>query len=331
MRLKRPTRRQDFEIAVFCALPREADAIRALFDSCWDDEGTPFGKAIGDVNAYSTGSIGRHNVVLVHMLGTGKANAAVAAQCRTSFTGIRLAIVAGTCGAVPVTPKGREVVLGDVIVSTGVVEYDFGQQLPEGFVRKTALLEVMGRPSIEVRAVLRKLEGIHPRKTMQKRIAGCLNNLRGGPDIAAAYPGVRSDRLFEPGYHHLDRGQSCEDCGCNGEEVVRRRLAHDQPQPLVHLGLIGSSDGSMRSGERRDEVAGREGILAFEMEAAGIWDVFPCVVIKGVSNYADGHKSKMWQWYAAATSAACTKAFLDEWEPSSASSQGTWTPTQERL
>jgi nucleoside phosphorylase len=40
---------------------------------------------------------------------------------------------------------------------------------------------------------------------------------------------------------------------------------------------------------------------------------FPCVVIKGVCDYADSHKNKKWQSYAAATAAACMKAFLEAW------------------
>jgi nucleoside phosphorylase len=51
------------------------------------------------------------------------------------------------------------------------------------------------------------------------------------------------------------------------------------------------------------------------MESAGVWDNFPCVVIKGVCDYADSHKNKKWQGYAAATAAACMKAFLKEWVP----------------
>jgi hypothetical protein len=70
-----------FEIAVICALTIEADAVEALLDQYWDEEEHSFGKAPGDPNAYSTGSIGRHNVVLAHMPIIGKvSSAAVAAQ-----------------------------------------------------------------------------------------------------------------------------------------------------------------------------------------------------------------------------------------------------------
>ena len=69
----------------------------------------------------------------------------------------------------------------------------------------------------------------------------------------------------------------------------------------------------MKSGHHRDEIAGREQVIAFEMEGAGVWDVLPSLVIKAVCDYADSHKNKNWQGYAAAVAAACTKACLNEW------------------
>jgi hypothetical protein len=70
----------------------------------------------------------------------------------------------------------------------------------------------------------------------------------------------------------------------------------------------------MKSGEDRDDIATRDGVIAFEMEGAGVWENFPAsLVIKGVCDYADSHKSKKWQNYAAATAAAVTKGFLENW------------------
>jgi hypothetical protein len=52
------------------------------------------------------------------------------------------------------------------------------------------------------------------------------------------------------------------------------------------------------------------GILCVEMEAAGLMDEFPCLVIRGICDYADSHKNKRWQPYAAATAAAYAKELL---------------------
>lgn len=68
----------------------------------------------------------------------------------------------------------------------------------------------------------------------------------------------------------------------------------------------------MKSGEHRDKIATQHNLIAFEMEASGIWDLLPCLVIKGVCDYADSHKNKYWQHYAAATAAACMRAVLEE-------------------
>jgi hypothetical protein len=52
------------------------------------------------------------------------------------------------------------------------------------------------------------------------------------------------------------------------------------------------------------------GVLCFEMEAAGLMNTFPCLVIRGICDYADSHKNKRWQSYAAAAAAACAKEVL---------------------
>lgn len=91
--------------------------------------------------------------------------------------------------------------------------------------------------------------------------------------------------------------------------------AIEAQKPVIHFGLIASGDTVMKSGEDRDKIAAQEKVIAFEMEGAGVWENFPCVVIKGVCDYADSHKNKKWQGYAAATAAACMKAFLNEWIP----------------
>ncbi len=59
--------------------------------------------------------------------------------------------------------------------------------------------------------------------------------------------------------------------------------------------------------------AKKEKVIAFEMEGAGAWDEVPCIVVKGVCDYADCHKHKGWQNFAAATAAAAVKAILERY------------------
>lgn len=73
--------------------------------------------------------------------------------------------------------------LGDVIVSDGIVQYDLGRRLPERFERKDTLLDSLGRANSE-------------RKTLQDKAAAHMDVLQSEPDLAAQYPGVTNDRLF---------------------------------------------------------------------------------------------------------------------------------------
>ncbi|KAF5269078.1 hypothetical protein FOXYS1_10 [Fusarium oxysporum] len=312
----RPKDRYGFEIAIICALSLEADAIEALFDYYWDGDGPPFGKATGDPNAYSTGVIGCHNVVLVRMPGMGKVHAATAASnCRASFPNVKIALVVGVCGVVPFKRNGEEIVLGDVVISEGIIQYDFGQRLPGRFVPKEGPLDSLGRPSQEIRGVLAQAKGIRGSQLLVSEMTRYLSILRQNPELRAEYPGVAYDRLFEASYRHSEDQKSCEQVGCDGRLVPRRRLQAmgPGPAPAIHFGLMASGDSVMKSGEDRDQNTEAKDIVAFEMEGAGVWDVLPCTVIKGACDYADSHKSKVWQRYAAATAAACTKAFLGFW------------------
>ncbi|KAH7464015.1 hypothetical protein FOMA001_g17799 [Fusarium oxysporum f. sp. matthiolae] len=318
-RSTRPNDRRGFEIAIICALPLEADTVEALFDHHWDDDGLPFPKAAGDPNAYSIGVIGCHNVVLIRMPGMGKVNAAaVASNCRASFPNIKIALVVGICGVVPFRRNGEEIVLGDVVISDGIVQYDFGRRLPGRFVPKDGLLDSLGRPNQEIRGVLAQAKGTWGRRRLTSEMASYLSILRQELELRAEYPGFSDDRLFEASYRHSEDQKSCEQIGCNGKLVPRRRLqaTGTDPTPAIHFGLIASGDSVMKSGEDRDRNAEGGDIVAFEMEGAGVWDILPCIVIKGACDYADSHKSKVWQRYAAATAAACTKAFLGFWMPS---------------
>ncbi|RSL48978.1 hypothetical protein CEP54_012655 [Fusarium duplospermum] len=53
-----------------------------------------------------------------------------------------------------------------------------------------------------------------------------------------------------------------------------------------------------------------EECLCVEMEAAGLMNTFPCLVIRGICHYADSHKNDRWQRYAAATAAAFAAELL---------------------
>jgi nucleoside phosphorylase len=336
----RQTKRSQFTIAIFCALPSEADAVSEIFEEIFDEEVEKCHKAIGDDNAYTLGRILHHNVVLVHMAGMGKGAASQAASCiRSSYPEIKLALVVGICGGVPSLLAGKEdLILGDVVISEGIVQYDFGRQFPDAFLSK-ARPEL---PGPKIRGLLAKLRGLRGRERIETKLSRHLKILQNklGPE-RAGYPGVDKDELFQSTYRHKHqesavcklcracehgmgpvceeaRALTCQQLGCQKELLVSRTRLQEAlvngcpPKAKVQFGFVGSGDTVMKSGQHRDQTATQHSLIAFEMEASGVWDILPCIVIKGVCDYADSHKNKLWQYYAAATAAACMRAFLEE-------------------
>ncbi|KAI7758976.1 hypothetical protein LZL87_009971 [Fusarium oxysporum] len=344
----KPECRQDFRIAIFCALVLESDTVISLMDQQWDRK--EYGKVVLDPNSYTLGALGAHNVVLIHLPGMGKGVAASAASsCRISFPGIRLALVVGVCGGVPFGPHNIERILGDVVISDGLVQYDFGRQFPNDFKRKRTLHDSHGRPNSEIRGFLARLGGREARRKILTAARGYLLSLQATEEALGAalyqYPGAAEDVLHQPlslhkhlqaatcpewektcgtvGACDLARTLDCQQLNCGFSQLVPRQrlnvysgdISQGPSDSLeLHIGTVASGDKVMKSGEERDKVAKEEGVIAFEMEGAGIWDQFPCLIIKGICDYADCHKSKKWQYYAAATAAAQMKAVLDEWD-----------------
>ncbi|KAJ0287393.1 hypothetical protein COL940_002605 [Colletotrichum noveboracense] len=106
-------RREDFHVAIICAVDCEYDAVIFAFDEIWDGLEFQLGNAPGDHNKYKVGRIANRNAVLLLLTGMGKANAASgAASLRSSYTEIKLAIVTGICGGVPGVGTDKELLLG---------------------------------------------------------------------------------------------------------------------------------------------------------------------------------------------------------------------------
>ncbi|KAL7918287.1 hypothetical protein ACQKWADRAFT_247876 [Trichoderma austrokoningii] len=349
-----PPRREDFNIAVICAIVTEYNAVCQIFDEFWDEEGDQYGRAEGDLNTYTTGRIGKHNVVLALLPHIGKSNAAAAAASfRSSYTHVELALLVGVCGGVPRVGghEEDEIILGDVVISRAVVQYDFGRRYPEKFIRKNTFEDNLGKATKNIQSLLKNFETDRGLSLLQSQTAQFLIQLqskRTGRNNRLLnkyrYPGTTKDRLFKSDYRHMHRGfqghccdicddssdavcedalnATCEELGCEEHYFVERERLQEKQEfelnnseeeaqaPAIHLGAVASGDTVLKSGRDRDEIAQNEGVIAFEMEAAGIWGEIPCIIVKGVCDYADSHKNKKWQDFAAATAAAAAKALL---------------------
>ncbi|KAF3912937.1 hypothetical protein AA313_de0210118 [Arthrobotrys entomopaga] len=363
MRSSRPTSRDEFEIAIICAVKPEYDAVTLLVDEFFDDEGDMYGRAAEDQNTYLAGRIDKYNVVLALLPGMGKANAAkVAASFRSSYRGIELALLVGICGGVPKNGEGQEIILGDVVISGSIVQYDLGRRFPNEFRRKNTFNENMGRANADVRGFIAMLSTCHVSERLELRTAQHLLKLQ---KIASErypgkydYPGAEEDKLFPPTYRHKHHvsfncvccnhcaqvsdpvcekamlGAVCSDLLCDDTNLVPRRRLDEKmqcgvdvlklQQPMLHIGSVASGDTVMRSGEDRDTIAKRDNVIAFEMEGAGVWDNLSCIIIKGVCDYSDCHKNKKWQNFAAATAASAMRAILERYNRRDRSPRPSW-------
>jgi nucleoside phosphorylase len=345
-RCSRQVRRQQFTIAIICALPHEARAVETVFDEIFDrGSGADLASHPRDKNKYTLGRIGQLYVVSVHMPAMGKLYASTAASSISlSYPNIKLALVVGVCGGAPYTLDGHDIFLGDVIISTGLLLYDETNVLASDKFNPLAFntgnrVQPNGKP----KALIHKL---YSARGYQRLLANTVDNLTPALNMHGdgefGYPGMEEDRLFSPSYQHQHRSlvhcdvcsssdsskqfchqafkSTCEQLGCveDTTQLQRIRAEHSDgllpvPRPTIHFGPIATGDSVIMCGKKRDELAASDGIVGFEMEAAGVWMHFPAVVIKGVCDYADCHKSKRWQNYAAASAASCAKAFLLEY------------------
>lgn len=296
----------DYTVAWICALPAELTAAICMLDN----PHSALPQNSQDNNSYTLGCIGGHNVVVVCLpagqTGTNWA-ATVASQLRYSFPNVRFGLMVGIGGGAP--SAQHDIRLGDVVVSipgkasTGVIQHDFGRTVEHGrFVRDTIL---NAPPQILLSAVntvraKHNLGGRHMDSFLSQDKCSSL-----GPDYA--YQGDENDLLFEAEYDHLEDNETCGNCD---NSMLVARPVRDSPRPRIHYGTIASGNQVMRHGKTRENCRKELDVLCFEMEAAGLMNNFPCLVIRGICDYSDSHKNKGWQGYAAITAATYAKELL---------------------
>ncbi|GKT56723.1 PFS domain-containing protein [Colletotrichum tofieldiae] len=300
-----------YTVAVVCAIEFEMSAVRYMLDR----EHPSLPTKEGDSNIYVLGELSGHDVVLACLPGSqGKGAAAtVATNMTRTFPSIKWRFFVGIGGGVP--SNRHDIRLGDVIVSMpegqhgGVVQYDLGRETDDGFVLKGFLTP----PPSLLRAAAVKMRSDH--LASENKIEDFLSAmLRKGRGLSIyRRPSSSLDVLFESGFTHEPKNATCEKCD---EEKRVRRIPREFEGPEIHYGLIASGDRVVKSTTKRDEIIRNVGdVLCFEMEAAGLMTEFSCIVIRGISDYADSHKNDDWQRYAAATAAACTKELLAYVDP----------------
>jgi nucleoside phosphorylase len=304
-----------YTVGWICAITTEYVAAKAFLDK--EHERLKCGST-NDNNIYTLGEMGAHNVVITQ-LPKGEygiaAAARVARDMARSFPSIRIGLMVGIGGGAP-SPK-HDIRLGDVVVSAphngkgGLFQYDFGKTIQDQEFQTTGFLD---QPPGLLRAAISDIEAKYEMEGHQLDKA-IENVLEKWPKLRRKYkrPDQSSDRLYRSHIVHSgNHEKSCEAvCGDDDSKLITRHERSDQDDnPAIHYGLIASASQLMKDALIRDRLAIKKDVLCFEMEAAGLMNHFPCLIIRGICDYADSHKNKAWQGYAAMTAAAYAKDLL---------------------
>lgn len=306
---------ETYTVGWICAVAKEYVAARSFLDEEHDSLQT---LSMEDNNTYTLGKMAGHNIVMAVLpdgeYGVSSA-AGVARDMMHTFPHIRIGLMVGIGGGVP--SENHDIRLGDIVVSSprkgrgGVISYDFGKMIQgQGFHRAA----ILNRPPPILRTAVTSIIGHH--ESEGHNLSESIDNaLKENPRLQQKYgrPDPDSDRLYQPQVvHPVQLDLSCElACGTETFKLIQRheRLGNVSV-PVIHYGNIASGSSLMKDALERDKIAAQEDILCFEMEAAGLMNHFPCIVIRGICDYADSHKNDLWQGYAAMAAAAYAKDLL---------------------
>ncbi|KAG9529045.1 purine and uridine phosphorylase, partial [Aureobasidium melanogenum] len=298
----------DYKFGWICALSFEAAAAEVMLDEQYPD--LPLNDR--DSTLYRLGRIERHNVVIA-CLPRGRpglsAATAVARDMLEKFRGIRFGFMVGIGGGVPSVRD--DIRLGDVVVSQpnlehgGIVQYDFGKAEEGGRFRRIGHLN---SPPTLLLSVLNRVQINHERG---RRMYPSHMGRYAKEDMEEyTHPHNERDVLFNATYPHTGEF----DCkNCDPDQIVDRpERKSKNTTAKIHYGTIASGNQVIKDAQTRDRIVRDLGgqVLCFEMEAAGLMNDLPCLVIRGISDYCDSHKNDGWQKYAAASAAAYTRELL---------------------
>ncbi|OGE58486.1 hypothetical protein PENARI_c001G12297 [Penicillium arizonense] len=300
--------REKFQIGWICALPIEVAAAKEMLDEGFGilDVQDP-----SDSNTYILGRIGKHYVVIACLpggqYGTTSATTVANNMIRTFSKSLRIGLMVGVGGGIP--SAAHDIRLGDVVISYpentcgGVIQYDMGKVVAGGEFRRTSSLNSPPRALLTAVNLIRAAELTDDPHYPEYLLNAIGRNAR----TRKSFDRPQQDRLFKLEHCHPTTASTCDGCPIEWEEIRSERETSD-PQP--HYGIIASGNAVIKDGSTREQLRQDTGALCFEMEAAGLMMDFPCIVIRGVCDYADTHKNKQWQGYAALVAASYAKDLL---------------------
>ncbi|KAJ6007029.1 Disease resistance protein [Penicillium canescens] len=344
--------RESYQVVWIC--PLEVEQIAAM--EMLDEEHQPLPQPSGDTNVYNLGSINNHNVIIAGLPVGNCSAATIVTQTMRTFPNLKYGLLVGIGGGVPTKTECGMIRLGHVVVSeptgihSGAVQYDRGKAIAGHFERKVflapppiALLNAarevaVQRQRMDYDPIWENLQRIQTNRRIFRRFK---------------FPGAANDHLYPPTYTHRQQGITCEKSGCDPKQRIERptiegstiegstiegstiegstieRLTDEEDGSfiVVHRGTIALGEVVIKDAKKRDDLAQEHRVLCFETEAAGFLTDFPCMVIRGISDYCDSHKDDQWHGYAAAVAAAYARQLFFHMSIEEAQRNSNLTPT----
>ncbi|KAK7224192.1 hypothetical protein V2G26_012195 [Clonostachys chloroleuca] len=307
---------QLYTVGWICAIATESVAARAFLD---EEHDRPSYVAQHDNNSYVLGKIGGHNIVIAVLpdgeYGTTSA-AVVARDLIHSFPNVRIGLMVGIGGGAP--SSKHDIRLGDVVVSSpnggkgGVFQYDFGKTIQNVAFQETGFL---AQPPMVLRTAVSSLKSTYELRGhhLADEVERALDRIKRRKKYER--PAPARDKLYKPDAVHPATSNSCDDTCAAAYLVARGDRDEEDDDPAIHYGLIASGNQLMKDARIRDKLAMDKGVLCFEMEAAGLMNHFPCLVIRGICDYSDSHKNEEWQGFSAMMAAAYARDLLRQIPP----------------
>ena len=302
------SRTVDPRIGIITALPDELSAVRAVLNEHKreDKPGTGAGRTYWIARVKSLYGDPYQVVIALADMGTNVATYR-ASRLLEHFPKVEALIMCGIAFGIPNFAVPAECPrLGDVVVSNwrGVVQYDFTTR-GGGAGGVLGVINESPRPPsswlLEAVQILKSDESLGHRP-WEELIHDSLSRLK-QISLTWTRPDDDTDRLIDPS---------------NPEKVLQ--LSDDSErrkhQPRIFQGPIASANTLLKDPKYRDELSNHFGVKAGEMEGAGVADAtwlhgIGYLVVRGICDYADYQKTKLWQKYAAVAAAAYVRALLE--------------------
>jgi nucleoside phosphorylase len=282
MAAKNPLSHDDYTVGWICALPLKMTAAKLMLGAIHSSLPAPS----TDHNTYILGNVGDHNIVIA-CLPSGAYDtiltATIATQLLSSFHSIRFGLMIGIGGEV--LSSHADIRLDDIVVSQpadtsgDVIQYDLNKALSDGRFQRTGMLN----PSSKILlTALATLQAHH--LTEDSRMLELVSNIqvkasRRATNFARS---SQEDCLYQAEYDH-DASNTC--INCDRSKRISR-FSRDHSELVIHYELIASANRIVKDGRLRDQLARGLEVYCVEMEAAGLMNDFPCLVIRGICDYA---------------------------------------------